>query len=192
MHQFDQQYYERFYADSQTRAVSPEEQFQQADFIAAYLRYLDVPVNSILDVGCGLGALLEQLHKQFPAARTQGVEFSDYLCRKYGWRQSSILDYEDEPYDLVVCNDVLGYLAKKKDCARAIHKLADLCRHALYLSVLTEDDLDVCDVAHTDMQQKLRPYQWYKKQLDQHFVAVGGGLFLKKPLQFAVWRLERC
>jgi len=190
MSQFDQQYYERFYADVQTRAVSPLEQQQQADFISAYLRYLAVPVSRILDIGCGLGVLLAQLRQQFPSATATGVEFSNYLCDKYGWRHGSVVDFQEQPFDLVVCNDVLGYL-NKKDCRRALQNLADLTRHALYVSVLTEEDLPICDTEHTDMQQKLRSDQWYKKHLANHFVAVGGGLFLKKPLEFAVWQMER-
>lgn len=190
MSQFDQQYYERFYADVQTRAVSPIEQQRQADFISAYLRYLDVPVTRILDIGCGLGVLLAQLSQHFPGAQTIGVEYSDYLCAEYGWQRGSVVDFQDQHSDLVICNDVLGYL-DKKDCRSALQNLATLTRHALYISVLTEEDMDICDTEHTDMQQNLRSHKWYKKHLAKHFVAVGGGLFLKKPLEFAVWQVER-
>ncbi len=187
---FDKAYYTRFYRNADTRAVTPREQQQQADFIAAYLIYLQIPQQRILDIGCGLGVVLERLTEHFPDARCQGVEYSSYLCEIYGWRPGSVVDYRDKPYDLVVCNDVLGYL-NKKDCARAIRNLAALTRGALYLSVLTSDDLDICDSQHTDMQQRLRPADWYHKHLHKHFVAVGGGLFLPKPLQYPVWHMER-
>ncbi|MEM7077365.1 MAG: class I SAM-dependent methyltransferase [Pseudomonadota bacterium] len=187
---FDAAYYQRFYADQASSAVSSGEQRIQADFVAAYLRYLSIEVDSILDVGCGLGVMLAQLQAAFPRARAQGVEFSAYLCQARGWRQGSVVDYKDEPYDLVVCHDVLGYLSAR-EATRAIKNLARLTRSALYLSVLTEEDLEICDTERTDMQQAVRPVDWYKSRLEKHFVAVGGGLFLRKPLQHPVWALER-
>ena len=187
---FDRDYYERYYFDEATRAVSADEQARQGAFIAAYLRYLEIPVTHILDVGCGLGRLLHALAEEFPGAVTKGIEYSDYLCEEYGWDQASVVDYEDAPYDLVICSDVLGYL-DKRDCRRAIGNLAKLTTSALYLTVMTLDDLDICDEEHTDMNQKLRPHEWYAKHLDRHFASVGGGLFLRKPLKVPVWRLER-
>lgn len=189
---FDADYYRRYYEDADTRAVTPVEQQHQAAFVAAYLRYLGVDVRHILDVGCGIGTLLRALADAFPAAKTTGVEHSEYLCDRYGWHNGSVVTYAlAEPADLVVCNDVLGYL-DKRTCARAISNLAALTRTALYVSVLTEEDLEICDTDHTDMSQRIRPARWYRQKLDAHFVSVGGGLFVKKPLEHPVWALERC
>ncbi len=80
--QFDKAYYDRFYRNPKTRAATPASARKQAAFIANYLRYLDVPVRRILDVGCGLGATLRALQTEFPKARCVGVEYSDYLCDK--------------------------------------------------------------------------------------------------------------
>ena len=189
-HAFDQAYYARFYEDQATRAVSPLEQQQLAEFIASYVRYLGAEVTSILDVGCGLGQMLQALGATFEGAHTEGVEFSDFLCQELGWTQGSVVDYDGPARDLVICNDVFGYLTKKQ-AKRAVTNLARLTRQVLYFSVLTEEDLEVCDQEHTDMQQKIRPAQWYKALLATHFVAVGGGLFLKKPLALPVWQMER-
>jgi len=190
-HTFDEAYYHRFYGDPRTRAASPAEQQRQARFIATYLRYLQVPVERILDVGCGLGRLLRQLEKAFPRAECMGVEVSSYLCDTYGWQCGDAQTYSDErPFDLVICSDVLGYL-NKSDCARAVRNLSRLSRAALYLNVLTTEDLDICDPQHTDMNQKLRPVAWYRNHIDRHFVSVGGGLFMKKPLEYPVWHIER-
>ena len=200
---FDASYYTRFYEDPATRAVSEEEQRRQADFIAAYLRYLDIGVHSILDVGCGIGTLLHAVstcianrdkrsnrRAQKTRVVTHGIEISEYLCTKYGWTQASILDYEGDGADLVICNDVLGYL-NKKDARKALRKLANLSHQALYFSVITLDDLDICDQEHTDMSQKLRPATWYQTELARYFMNVGGGLYLKQPVSVPVWRLER-
>jgi SAM-dependent methyltransferase len=93
-----------------------------AEFISAYLRYLEIDVRRILDVGCGLGHLLRALARRFPRARTVGVEQSDYLCERYGWEKGSVTAYESgTPFDLVVCNDVLQYLDDRDALPRRPH-----------------------------------------------------------------------
>jgi SAM-dependent methyltransferase len=189
--QFDKSYYDRYYRNPATRASSPAAAKRQASFIAAYLRHLEVSVASILDVGCGTGMQLRALQRLFPKARTEGVEFSDYLCRKYGWRSGSVTTLPSERvFDLVICNDVLGYLSDA-DCARALENLANACGAALFLGVLTSEDLELCDPERTDGSQLDRSVRWYRRRLDRHFVNVGGGLYLRKPLNVTVWSLDR-
>jgi 2-polyprenyl-3-methyl-5-hydroxy-6-metoxy-1,4-benzoquinol methylase len=188
---FDKAYYDQFYRDPKTRAVTPAAARRQATFIAAYLRHLELPANRILDVGCGVGMALRALGRQFPQAQIQGVEFSPYLCERYGWEPGSVVDYQAaKPFDLVVCNDVLAYL-EAGACAAAIDNLARLCAGALFLGILTADDEDLYDPQRTDPRQHLRPAAWYRRRLQRHFVSVGGGLFLKRPLPVTVWTLDR-
>jgi SAM-dependent methyltransferase len=188
---FDKSYYDRFYRDPETRAVSPAAVRRQASFLATYLKYLELPVKSVLDVGCGTGVLLRALQKLYPRARVDGVEYSEYLCRAYGWANGSVIDYQPQhSADLVVCNDVLSYL-DDEDCARAIDNLATFTGSALFLGVLTEEDVMLCDRSRTDCTQITRSVSWYQQHLASHFVAVGGGLYLKQPLNVTVWQLER-
>lgn len=189
--QFDKAYYDRFYRDPGTRAVTPAATRRQAEFIAAYLRYLEVPVRRILDVGCGTGGLLRALARLFPGARAVGVEFSEYLCEAYDWESGSVVDYTPtEKPDLVACNDVLGYL-DDADAETALERLASYTVGALYLGVLTTEDLALCDAARTDADQITRTADWYKDRLADSFLNLGGGLFLRKPLDVTVWHLER-
>jgi 2-polyprenyl-3-methyl-5-hydroxy-6-metoxy-1,4-benzoquinol methylase len=188
---FDQAYYDRFYRNPRTRAVTPAAAARQARFIAAYLRYLDMPVKRILDIGCGTGTTLRALGREFPAARVHGVEYSDYLCSRYRWECGSVVDYASEqPWDLVVCNDVLAYL-DADDCATALGNIAKLSRHAAFLGILTSDDEGAYDPARTDPRQHRRTAAWYRRRLARHFVNVGGGLYLKQPLEVTVWAMDR-
>lgn len=187
---FDARYYRRFYRNPRTRATTPAAVRRQAAFIAAYLRHLELPVRRVLDIGCGLGWMLDALGREFPRARTTGVEYSEYLCAERGWTQASVTDYRARaPFDLVVCNDVLPSLDDAA-CRVAIANLALLCRGALYLGVLTAEDRKRCDPARTDLDVHVRRAAWYRKELAKRFVAVGGGLFLKKPLDVTLWALE--
>jgi len=188
--QFDKAYYDRFYRNPDTRAVTPTAVRRQAQFIAAYLNHLEVPVGQILDIGCGTGGLLRALARAFPKAKTRGVEYSDYLCKKYGWQQGSVVDVDAGPADLVVCNDVLGYL-NDANCAQALKNLAQHAGQALYLGVLTREDLALCDPERTDQAQSARPVAWYQRRLSRNFLPVGGGLYLRKPVDVTVWHLER-
>ena len=186
---FDKAYYDRFYRNPSTRASTPAAAKRLAAFIGAYLRYLELPPRSILDIGCGTGSLLRALQREFPKARSHGLEVSDYLCRRSGWEQGSIADYDGADFDLVVCNDVLPYL-DDKSCNRALANIARACRTASFIGVLTEEDLPHCDRARTDAQQIVRPAQWYRRRLRKAFRNVGGGLYLKHPVPVAVWALD--
>ena len=189
---FDKQYYDRFYRNPRTRAADKPAARRRAAFIAAYLKYLEIPVRRIVDVGCGLGHTLSELEALFPGAKCTGVEISEYLCDRYGWTPDSAVSFRSRwPFDLVVCNDVVGYL-DNADAAAAIDNLATLTRTALFFGVLTLEDWDeLADRDRTDPEQHLRSTRWYRRRLNTHFVNVGGGLFLKKPLEYPVWHLDR-
>ena len=188
---FDKAYYDRYYRNPSTRVSSPQEVQRQADFIAAYLRYVEVPVTGILDIGCGLGRLLTRLGTAFPEARTHGVESSTYLCAEYGWEGGQLPGYTaGREYDLVVCYDVLSYL-EDADAAEAIKTLGRLTRRALFFGALTVEDRNLCDPVRTDTDVYLRSNRWYRRRLGRHFEPVGGGLWLNKPVRAFIWTLDR-
>ncbi len=190
--EFDAGYYRRFYADSDTRSVTPSEVRRQVAFVTAYLKHMDLPVRRILDMGCGLGLMRRPLSEGFARASYTGVEWSEHLCERLGWQRGSVVDYAARwPFDLVVCHDVIQYL-DDAHAGRAIDNLARLCRGALYLGVLTREDWEHnCDRARTDDRVHLRGAAWYRRRLARHFVNAGGGVFLKHDAPVVLWSLER-
>ena len=146
-------------------------------------------MKHVLDVGCGTGMLLRAFSRQYPKARCTGVEYSPYLCSRYGWIEGSVTELTDIQADLVICNDVLGYL-DARNCAKALNNLASASVQALYLGVLTTEDLQVIDRSRTDAKQIDRPAKWYRTRLRRHFVNAGGGIWLKQPLSVPLWSLE--
>ena len=193
---FDADYYQRFYVDPRTRVSDRATVKKLAEFVAGYLRYLDVPVRSILDVGCGQGHWRGASAAVWPRAKYHGVEHSSYLCEQFGWTQGSVVDLAprkatgQSSFDLVVCQGVLQYL-DDRDAGRAIGNLAKWCRGALYLEALTTLDWrQNVDRTRTDGDVYLRSGAWYRAQLDRHFVACGGGVFCSRRAGVALFELE--
>ncbi len=189
---FDVDYYRRHYRDPRTAVTSRLEMARRAQFIAAFVEYLDLPVRTILDAGCGMGWLRAPLRRALPRARYVGLEASEYLCRRFGWLSGSIATHRPRaPYDLLVCYDVLQYL-DDREAARAMANIARLARGALYFSALTREDWEQhCDRSRTDGAVFLRDAAWYRERLTRHFRAVGGGLHLRRGLNVHQWELER-
>ncbi len=97
---FDEAYYQRFYFDKKTRVVDAGHAERLGAFVCHYLQYVRVPVQRVLDVGCGIGLWREAITRHFPGASYQGVEYSDYLCERYGWQKGSVVDYASaQPFD---------------------------------------------------------------------------------------------
>jgi 2-polyprenyl-3-methyl-5-hydroxy-6-metoxy-1,4-benzoquinol methylase len=191
--QFDSHYYRRFYRDPKTRVTDKRAVERLGNFVCSYLRYLELPVARVLDLGCGLGQWKDVLGRHYPRARYLGVEYSSYLCERYGWEQGSVVDYRSkQSFDLVICQGVLPYL-DKANAKTAIQNLASLCSGALYLEAITRDDLDagVIDTKRTDSTMQLRPGSFYRRALAPYFSPLGGGVWLSKRASAVLYHLER-
>lgn len=188
---FDQGYYQRYYENPRTRVSGPEDEATLGRFLGAYLRYMQVDVRQVLDLGCGLGRLRKVIAREFPKARYTGVERSEYLCERYGFRHGSVVDFRSRArYDLVICKGVLQYLSRK-DATLALDNLARLTRGCLYLEALTQEDWsEACDQKRTDGAVYLRPASFYRSQLRKSFVNCGGGVFLKQDTPSVLYALE--
>jgi SAM-dependent methyltransferase len=189
---FDRAYYERFYRNPRTAVTSREEMRQRAALIAAGADYVGLPVRSILDAGCGVGLLRAPLLRHFKRAEYLGLEYSEYLCRRYRWQQGAIQDFRTRKrFDVVICYDVLQYL-DAADARRAIARLARVCRGALYFGALTlEDWRHNCDRSRTDRISGLRTGQWYRRELRRYFEPLGLGLWTRRGAPLTLWELDR-
>jgi SAM-dependent methyltransferase len=188
---FDRAYYQRFYFNPRTAVTSRAEMTSRGRLICGCVDYVGLPVRSILDAGCGVGLLRAPLLRSLRGARYVGLEYSAYLCERYGWLQGSIDTFRTrERFDLVVCYDVLQYLSAAQ-ASRAIANLARWCRGALYFGALTTEDWrDNCDQSRTDRIAGLRPGRWYRRELSRHFVALGCGMWLRRDLPLTLWNLD--
>jgi 2-polyprenyl-3-methyl-5-hydroxy-6-metoxy-1,4-benzoquinol methylase len=188
---FDQDYYERYYRNPRTAVTSRAEMQRRAEMIAAAVHYMGLPVRTILDAGCGMGLLRAPLLRRLKRAVYTGLEVSEYLCRRYGWRQGTIQSLSvRERFDLVVCYDVLQYLDEEQ-ARKAIARLSRVCRGALYFGVLTREDWDSnCDQTRTDRVPGLRRVRWYRRELQRHFDFIGCGMWLRRSVPIALWEMD--
>ena len=191
-HWFDEAYYQRYYFDKKTSVVDPQHMQRLGTFVCSYLQYLRVPVLRVLDVGCGIGLWRDAIARHFPDARYQGVEYSPYLCERYGWTQGSVVDFSaSEPFDLVICQGVLPYL-NTADLQRALRNLGSLSRGALYLEAVTREDYEqgILDEDLTDPRLLRHRAQLYRRGLAESFTSVGGGLWLSHQADVPMFELE--
>ena len=187
---FDKEYYRRFYFDSRTAVISKAEMRARARLIASYADHIGLPVRRILDAGCGIGLLRAPLIRALPRAQYTGLEYSEYLCARYGWTQGSLASFRADPFDLVICYDVLQYL-DDRTAARALANLGRLTRGVLYLSALTERDWrENCDRTRTDRDVTLRPAAWYGARLRRHFDPAGLGFWIRRGAPLTPWEME--
>jgi SAM-dependent methyltransferase len=187
---FDKDYYQRFYFDPRTAVVSRAEMNARAKLIAAYAGHIGLPVRRMLDAGCGIGLLRAPLQRAFPRSEYVGLEYSEYLCKRYGWQQGSLSTYTADAFDLVVCYDVMQYL-DDYTATRALANLARLTRGVLYLSALTERDWrENCDRTRTDREVHLREARWYGKRLRRYFRPSGAGFWVRRGSPLTTWEME--
>jgi SAM-dependent methyltransferase len=187
---FDKDYYHRFYFDPRTAVVSRAEMNARARLIAGYVNHIGLPVRRILDAGCGVGLLRAPVQRAFPRAQWVGLEYSEYLCGRFGWVQGSLSTWRDDPFDLVICYDVMQYL-DDYTAARAIANLARLTRGVLYLSALTARDWrDNCDRTRTDREVFLREASWYGRRLRRYFKPSGAGFWVRRGAPLTTWEME--
>jgi predicted TPR repeat methyltransferase len=189
---FDEAYYQRYYFDKKTSVVDPEHIARLGAFVCSYLKYLRVPVKRVLDVGCGIGLWRDTLGKHFPDATYHGVEYSQYLCERFGWQRGSVVDYHcAEPFDLVICQGVLPYLSAK-DLPLALRNLANLCSGALYVEAVAREDYerDILDQELTDPRLFRHRASLYRRHLSEGFTELGGGMWLSHTSEVPLFELE--
>ena len=105
------------------------------------LRLLEqISFSSLLDVGCGTGLLLQEIHQAYPHVKLAGAEFSqralEIAAQRVPHLVSLSLDLEKSPapemYDVVTCIDVLEHIP---DDVSALRNLFFSTRRYLVLSV---------------------------------------------------------
>lgn len=102
-----------------------------------------MPIESLLDAGCGIGVNVRDLRLKFPGLRITGADLSERIldqARRYVGPDPMIdfasLDLGqtslDRQFDLILCNQVLEHL---EDDRRAISNLVQMARRWVLITV---------------------------------------------------------
>ncbi|HET6395609.1 MAG TPA: class I SAM-dependent methyltransferase [Pseudoxanthomonas sp.] len=191
--------YDRRYFDHWYRAEGMHDPRRLARKVALAVsvaeHYLERPVRSVLDVGCGEGAWRAPLLKLRPKARYLGFDASEYAVARYGARRNlhraAFGDFAwlrpCAPVDLLVCADVLHYLPSR-ELARGLPGLAELCGGVAFLETFAAEDEFEGDTEGF----QARPAAWYRRRLrGAGFVPVGSHCWLGPALAGSASALER-
>lgn len=130
--------------------------------------YLERPIRSVLDIGCGEGAWRAPLLKLRPRVHYLGFDSSEYAVARHGARRNLHLAAFGDfaclrpcaPSDLLICSDVLHYVPSA-ELRRGLPGLAELTGGIAFLETFTEEDEFEGD--HAGFQA--RPASWYRRQL---------------------------
>jgi SAM-dependent methyltransferase len=143
---YDRAYFDRWYRRHGIGATA--EVGRAARFALATAEHLLLrPVRRVLDVGCGEAAWRAPLLQARPALRYLGVDPSEYAVARYGRTRNIVLGgLGDLPalgiggrFDLVVCADVLPYVAED-EIDRGVAWIAEHLDGLAYLHAMTATD----------------------------------------------------
>jgi hypothetical protein len=189
---FDEAYFRKFYESRRSRVYSAEQVDHLARGVTGFVQWFGGELESVLDVGAGIGMWGAWFKEHMPAVAYRSVDVSDYACSTYGHEKRDISAWRArEKFDLVVCQGVLPYL-EERACAKAIANMAAMCRGYLYVEAVTARDLrDVCDRTKTDVRMLARSKGFYRRALAHHFEPLGCGLHHVRGGAAVFYDLER-
>lgn len=184
---YDKAYFDRWYrgpdppvgdASDLERAV--------ALAIAATESVIARPIESVLDVGCGEGRWQPVVMKLRPDAAYLGIDSSEYAVDRFGDSRNirhglfGELAYHvfDEPFDLVVCSDVLHYL-DDAEILEGIDALSERTGGVAVIDIFTVEDEPEGDRVNF----RLRPAAWYHNVLrDAGLVPIGLQMYVHEEV----------
>jgi len=193
---YDAQYFEKWYRDPKSRVsttASAERKARMALAVAEY--YLEAPVRSVLDVGCGEGQWAPVLQALRPGLAYRGIDASAYAVRKWGAKRNLVLGtfadlpdlLDDTRYDLIICSDMLYYLPQK-ELVRGLQVLVERLDGIAFLEAYTPDDAIEGDTASWEPRGLV---MWKKIFRAQGLVSCGPHCYAGPTLAPMVMQLER-
>lgn len=149
--QYDRAYFSRWYHDPRTRIDDGASLARKAQLAVAAAEYmLGRRIRTVLDVGCGEGRWYTALRRLRPDIRYQGIDASEYAVARWGKARhirlgtfGGLRAMRLTPgYDLIVCADVLQYVATP-DVLRGLREIRRLVGGIAYIEAFAlEDDME--------------------------------------------------
>ena len=145
---YDRAYFDRWYRRGAAAAGRTALLARKVALAVAMAEhYLERPLRSVLDVGCGEGAWRAPLLKLRPKLHYLGVDSSEYAIARYGAKRNLRLARFEQldalrfgpPVDLLVCSDVLHYVPAAA-LRRGLSGFSELCGGLAWIEVYCKND----------------------------------------------------
>lgn len=192
--QYDQAYFQRWYRDSDIGG--PQRLARKVALAVSCAEYyLERPLRSVLDIGCGEGAWRAPLLKLRPGLHYLGFDSSEFAIATHGPRRNLHLarfgDFAQlrpcAPVDLLVCADMLHYLPSR-ELLRGLPGLAELCGGVAFMETFTRQD----DFEGDHDGFIARNASWYRRQFNAcGLQSAGSHCWLSPALASEIAALER-
>jgi 2-polyprenyl-3-methyl-5-hydroxy-6-metoxy-1,4-benzoquinol methylase len=190
---FNKNYWDDMYAEDEESVIDGIYNAEgHAKYLFELFSLMEVKINSIGDMGFGLGVLLKEFVRQFKPSLTIAIDPSEECVTriiKEKWiknlniaiKQSTIEDFDikflkEKPLDLVICNSVLQYLPNK-NIEPVFEKLATMAKY-VYIAIPTTKDYEYMknELNFTDPYAYGRSRNFYLKAWKKHFMAISHNL----------------
>jgi len=193
--QYDEAYFTHWYHGPGRRERQQQTARKAALAIAMAEYYLGHRVQSVLDIGCGEGDWRKPLLALRPELDYLGVDGSEYAIARHGRRrklrlarfgQLAELRFGDS-VDLIVCSDVLHYLAPA-ELRRGLSGFAELGHGLAFIDLFCKGDQAEGD----DHEFRARTPAFYRRLFTAAgLLSVGSNGYLLPPLHAHAALLER-
>ena len=191
--QYDAAYFRRWYRGA--RATPRAELARKVAMAVAIAEfYLQRPIRSVLDVGCGEAAWRAPLMKLRPRLHYRGVDSSEYAVARYGRSRNLALAGFGQleqlrfgaPADLLVCSDVIHYVPTA-ELRRGLAGFAELCDGVAFLELYARGD-DIRGDKEGFLSRPAASYRrWFR---EAGFAACGSHAYLSPNLHANAVALE--
>ncbi len=195
---FTKDYWEENYADLEEMDGIVNAHIH-AQYVKSFFSLEYIEINSVIDLGFGLGHLFKEIVKTFEPSKVCGIEPSSHGMEEFKKRERALISdfkiklYEEDlftwsgldrksksRFDLGICTSVLQYV-KDEDLKKIIPVLASRIKY-LYLSVPTDKELkrQVSELGFHDKYALRRSRKFYYDLLSKDFAFIGSRLLESK------------
>ncbi|MEO6846534.1 MAG: class I SAM-dependent methyltransferase [Chthoniobacterales bacterium] len=193
---YDKHYFDKWYRDPTHRISMPGATRRKAALALAVAEYyLERPLRTVLDVGCGEGQWQPILKSLRPGIRYTGIDSSEYAVGRYGKRRGLRIGTFSElatlnlaaEYDLIICSDALYYISSR-ELDRGMRGLVSRMGGVAFLEAYATTDSVLGDTSTVAR----RPAAFYRRLFKRHgLVSCGPHCYVSHTLSGCVTSLER-
>jgi SAM-dependent methyltransferase len=193
---YDKAYFDKWYRHPRHRVSTTATTTRKAAMVLGVAEfYLERPVRTVLDIGCGEGQWQPILQKLRPGLRYRGVDPSEYAIARFGRSRNLRLGgFADlgglnltRTYDLVICSDTLYYVSRP-DLEVGLRLIAQVLAGIAFLEAYASREAIEGDFADIEP----RTTAFYRRLFRRHgFVSCGPHCYAGHELRGRVMEMER-